>query len=163
MKISVSEETISIGAQEFLALIERNLAFLHTLGYPLLQLADELLRIVLYVIQYLLYGLAIEYLVDAIFAVLYRDVGSIGVAEEIVHVAQNLLVGTNEEYTEIIWLVLLQWMKRKNVADMSVGNEVRNLSVAVAGDVQVLVSSIGGNGLTLADTSGTERKATTYI
>ena len=108
MKISVSEETIAISAQEFLAFIERNLAFLHTLGYPLLQLADELLRIVLYVIQYLLYGLAIEYLVDAIFAVLYRDVGSIGVAEEIVHVAQNLLVGTNEEYTEIIWLVLLQ-------------------------------------------------------
>ena len=35
---------------------------------------------------------------------------------EIVHVAQNLLVGTNEENTEIIWLVFLQWMKRKNVA-----------------------------------------------
>ena len=81
----------------------------------------------------------------SIFAVLYRDVGSIGVAEEIVHVAQNLLVGTNEEYTEIIWLVLLQWMKRKNVADMSVGNEVGNLSVAVAGDV--LQGSVAGRTL----------------
>ena len=37
-----------------------SLTFLHTLGYPLLQLADEFLRIVLYVIQYLLYGLAID-------------------------------------------------------------------------------------------------------
>ena len=74
--------------------------------------------------------------------------GSIGVAEEIVHVAQNLLVGTNEEYTEIIWLVLLQWMKRKNVADMSVGNEVGNLSVAVAGDV--LQGSVAGRTLVQA-------------
>lgn len=78
-------------------------------------------------------------------AVLYRDVGSIGVAEEIVHVAQNLLIGTNEEYTEIIWFVLLQWMKRKNVADMSVGNEVGNLSIAVAGDV--LQGSVAGRTL----------------
>ena len=106
---------------------------------------DVYKRQVLYVIQYLLYGLAIEYLVDAIFAVLYRDVGSIGVAEEIVHVAQNLLIGTNEEYTEIIWFVLLQWMKRKNVADMSVGNEVGNLSIAVAGDV--LQGSVAGRTL----------------
>ena len=135
LKISVSEETIAIGAQELLALIERNLAFLHTLGYPLLQLADELLRIILYVIQYLLYGLAIEYLVDAVFAVFYGNMGSIGVAEEIVHVAQNLLIGTYEEHTEIVWLVLLQRMKRKNVADMAIGYEVGYLSVAVAGDV----------------------------
>ena len=71
LKICVSEETIAIGAQEFLALIEGNLALLHALGYPLLQLADELLWIVLYVIQNLLYGFAIEYLVDAVLAILY--------------------------------------------------------------------------------------------
>ena len=61
------------------------------------------------------------------------------------HVAQNLLVGTNEEHTEIVWLVLLQWMKRKNIADMTIGYEVRNLSVAVAGDV--LQGSVPGRTL----------------
>ena len=61
--------------------------------------------------------------------------GSIGVAEEIVHIAQNLLVGTYEEHTEIVWLVLLQWMERKYMPDMSVGYEIRYLAVAVAGDV----------------------------
>ena len=148
LKICVSEETIAIGAQEFLTLIERNLALLHTLGYPLLQLADELLRIVLYVIQNLLHGLAIEYLVDAVLAVLYRDVGCIGVAEEIVHIAQNLLVGTYEEHTEIVWLVLLQWMKWENVADMTIGYEVGYLAVAVAGDV--LQGSVAGRTLVQA-------------
>ena len=71
--------------------------------------------------------------------------GSIGVAEEIVHVAQNLLVGTYEEHTEIVWLVLLQWMKWENVADMTIGYEVGNLAVAVAGDV--LQGSVAGRTL----------------
>ena len=135
LKISVTEETIAIGAQEFLALIERNLAFLYTLGYPLLQLADEFFRIVLYVVQNFLYGLSVEYLVDAVLAVLHRDVGCIGVAEEIVHVAQDFLISSYEEHTEIIGFVLLQWMERKYIADMSVGHEIRYLAVAVAGDV----------------------------
>ena len=71
--------------------------------------------------------------------------GSIGVAEKIVHIAQNLLVGTYEEHTEIVWLVLLQRMKRENVADMAIGYEVGNLAVAVAGDV--LQGSVAGRTL----------------
>ena len=71
--------------------------------------------------------------------------GCIGVAEKIVHVAQNLLIGTYKEYTEIVWLVLLQRMKWENVADMTVGYEVGYLSVAVAGDV--LQGSVAGRTL----------------
>ena len=71
LKISVSEETIAIGAQEFLALIERNLAFLHTLGHPLLQLADEFLGVVLHVVENLFHSLTVEDLIDVVLAVLY--------------------------------------------------------------------------------------------
>ena len=74
--------------------------------------------------------------------------GCIGVAEKIVHVAQNLLIGTYKEYTEIVWLVLLQRMKWENVADMTVGYEVGYLSVAVAGDV--LQGSVAGRALVQA-------------
>ena len=74
--------------------------------------------------------------------------GCIGVAEKIVHVAQNLLIGTYKEYTEIVWLVFLQGMKWENVADMAIGYEVGYLSVAVAGDV--LQGSVAGRTLVQA-------------
>ena len=67
--------------------------------------------------------------------VLHRYVDSRGVAKEVVHIAQDLLVGTYEEHTQIIGLVLLQRMDGQRVRVMAVGHEVHHLTVAVAGDI----------------------------
>ena len=59
----------------------------------------------------------------------------VGVAEEIVHIAQNLLIGTYKEHAKIIGLVLLECMDGQRVSVMEIGGEVGNLTIAVAGDV----------------------------
>ena len=59
----------------------------------------------------------------------------IGVAEEIVHIAQNFLIGSDEEYTEVVRLALLQRVDRQDVTGAAHGDEIRHLSVAVAGNV----------------------------
>ena len=89
----------------------------------------------MYIVQNFFYGLTIKDLVYAVFAVLYRDVGGIGVAEEVVHITQNLLISSYEEHTEIVWLISLQWMEWKYMTDMSICYEIGNLAIAVASDV----------------------------
>ena len=58
-----------------------------------------------------------------------------GVAEQVVHVAKNLLIGSYKEYAQIVRLVLLQCMNGQRVGVVTIGNEVRYLSVGVAGNV----------------------------
>ena len=59
----------------------------------------------------------------------------VGVAKEVVHIAQNLLISTHEEYTQIVGLILLQRVYGQRVGVMTVGCEVSNLSVAITGDI----------------------------
>ena len=59
----------------------------------------------------------------------------VGVAEEVVHITEYLLVGSNEEYAEIVVFVLLDRVHRQHVCSLTVGDEVGYLAVAVAGDV----------------------------
>ena len=81
---------------------------LDALGYPNLQLTDQLLGVILYILQHLLDRLTIENLVDVIVPVLHGDMDSRRVAKEVMHIAQNLLVGSHKEHAEIIVLILLQ-------------------------------------------------------
>ena len=69
----------------------------------------------------------------------------VGVAEEVMHVTQNLLIGTNKEHAEIIGLVLLECMNGQRVGIMTIRGEVGNLAIAVAGDV--LNGGIAGGAL----------------
>ena len=126
---------IAVVGEEVLALLQRNLARAHTLRHPLLQVAHEFLRVVLHVVEHLLDGLALKHLVDAILAVLDGDMDGIGVAEQVVEVTENLLVGTDKEDTEIVGLLGSQAMDRQHVRDVIVGHEVGDLAVAIAGDV----------------------------
>ena len=58
----------------------------------------------------------------------------VGVAEKVVQVAQNLLIGTHKEDTDIIMLLVAEGMQRYGVL-RRLGDEVGDFAVAVAGDV----------------------------
>ena len=58
-----------------------------------------------------------------------------GVAKEIVHITKNLLIGSHEEHTEIIRFALAQGVNGQDMRVVAIGDEVGNLSVAVASDV----------------------------
>ena len=70
-----------------------------------------------------------------VMTILHRYVDSGRVAKEVVHITQNLLIGTHEEHAQIVGLVLLQRMDGQRVRVMTVGHETGNLAVAVAGDI----------------------------
>ena len=59
----------------------------------------------------------------------------IGVAEEVVHIAQYLLVGSHQEHTYIIVVIQAYGMQRDIVCLLSAIHVGRDLAVAVAGDV----------------------------
>ena len=68
-------------------------------------------------------------------AILDGNVYCIGVAKEVVHVAEDFLVGTDEEYAEIVVFVLLQSVDGQHVSIVPTGDEVGYFAVAVTGDV----------------------------
>ena len=128
-QIGISVESRAVCAEEFLSLLKADFPLLHALGNPCLQLPYEFLGIILHVVKHLLNGLAIDNLVDVVFAVLDRDVYGIGVAEEVVHVAENFLICSDEEHSKVVVLVFPQGVYGQYVLDVAVGNEVRDLSV----------------------------------
>ena len=67
--------------------------------------------------------------------ILHGDMYGIGIAEEVVHIAKNLLIGSHEEHSEIVRLVFLQGMHRQRMGVVTIGCEIGNLTVTVAGDV----------------------------
>jgi len=59
----------------------------------------------------------------------------IGVAKEIVHITENLLISTDEEHTDIIGLILLQRMDRQHIGLCAVDSEVGHFAVTVTSDI----------------------------
>ena len=67
--------------------------------------------------------------------VFHADVHGVRIAEEVVHIAQYLLIGTHEEHAQIIRFVFLQRMYGQTVRDVTVGNKVGNFAIRVARNV----------------------------
>ena len=63
------------------------------------------------------------------------DVHHVRVAEEVVQVAQRLLVGTHQEGRQEVVLALVQFMQLERALDVAQADEVVDLAVGVAGDV----------------------------
>ena len=63
------------------------------------------------------------------------DVHSISVAKEVVQVAQNFLIGSHKEHSQIVMLALLELMHRQVVRETLIGNEITYLAIAVACDI----------------------------
>ena len=134
-QICISIKSRTIVGEELLALLERNLTALDTLGDPYLQLAHEFLGVVLHIIEHLGHRLAINHLVDVIMVVLHTDMNGSGVAKEVVHIAKYLLIGSHEEHTEIIRFALAQGVTGQDMRVVAIGGDVGYLSGAVASDV----------------------------
>ena len=63
------------------------------------------------------------------------DVHGISVAKEVVQVAQDFLIGSHEEHSQVVVLSVLEGMHWQVVRESLVRDEVAYLAVAVAGDV----------------------------
>ena len=70
-QIGVSVESRTVVAQEFFALFKADFALLHALGDPDFELANEFLRIVLYVVEHFFHCFAIDDLVDVVLPVFH--------------------------------------------------------------------------------------------
>ena len=103
---------------------------------PHLQASDEFLGLILHIAQHVSHGLTVNDVLDVVAILVGGDVDGIRVAKEVVHVAQNLLIGTHEEHTDIVrTLLLVQRMERNEMAHSHFGGKLRNLAVRVASDV----------------------------
>ena len=91
--------------------------------------------VVLYIFQNVCHGFAVDVFVDVVGIAVDGDVYGIGVAEEVVHVAKDFLIGSYEEYCDIILFILLQRVQRDIVGLVVMVDVCPDFSVRVAGDV----------------------------
>ena len=64
-----------------------------------------------------------------------RDVDRVGVAEQVVQVAEDLLVGAEQERAEVVRLARRSGCSSQRAADVAQVDELVDLAVRVAGDV----------------------------
>ena len=105
-QIGVSVESGAVGGEEFLAFFECDFSFFDGLLCPDFEASHHLLWVVLHVAEHVGYGFAIDDFVDAVGVVVDGDVYGVDVAEEVVHVAEDFLVGSYEEYADVVWLLV---------------------------------------------------------
>ena len=86
------------------------------------------------VFQYVCNGFAINNLVDIIVLFVYGYMHCVSVAEQVVQVAQNFLVGAGKEYTDIVWFFAVERMQRNGVLH-GTAHKIRDFAVGIAGDV----------------------------
>ena len=134
-KIGISIESGTVVVEEFLAFFKRYFTEFYTLGNPLFELTYKLFRVVLHVVEHLFYSFSVKDLVDMILSIPDRYVGCIGISEKIMHVAEDLLIGSYEENTKILGFILLQRVEWEHMPHVAICNEIGDFTVAVAGDV----------------------------
>ena len=135
LKIGVTIQASAVGGDKFLAFFDRNLTLVHRTCHPRFQAAHQAFRIVLHIFQHISHRFAINRLVNGVAIGIDRNVHRIGVTEEIVHVAQNLLISTHQEDTYIILFALLKAMERNVVGLLIVVDIGGNLTITVARNV----------------------------
>ena len=89
----------------------------------------------LHIVEHIGDGLSLDDTVYSVFIALDGDVNGIRVSEEIVEVAQDFLIGSYQEYTQIVWLALLQRVDGQMIGMVGGGDEVVYLSVRIASNV----------------------------
>ena len=101
-EVGVAIEAGTIGGDELFAFFDGDFLLVDGFGHPRFEAAHESLGVILHILEYIGHGFAVDRLVDGISVGIDGDMHRIGVAEEVVHVAENLLVGTYEENTDVI-------------------------------------------------------------
>ena len=134
-EIGVAVEAGAVVGDKLLAFLYGDAFFLHRLADPGFEAAYEPLRVVLHIFEHVGHGFAVDGLVDAVALGIHADMDGVGVAEEVVHVAQDFLVGTHEEHADVVVFALADGMEREVRSLLVVIDVGRDLAVAVAGDV----------------------------
>ena len=134
-KVSVAIQARAVVGDELLALLGGYFALLDGLADPCFETAHKALGVVLHILEHISHGFTINGLVDAVTIFVDGDVHGVGVAEEVVHVAQNLLVGSYKEHANVVVLALAEGMQRQVGRLLVVVDVGRYFAVRVAGDV----------------------------
>ena len=101
-QISRAVEAGAIVREELTAFLGGNLSLFHSTFHPRLKAPQQAFGVILHVFQHVGYRLAVDGLVNGICLVVHGDMHRIGIAEEVVHVAEDLLVGSHEEHTDVV-------------------------------------------------------------
>ena len=96
---------MAVGVEGLLALGDVELAAGEGGVGELREAVEEVSGVVLHVLQHLGDGIALDLVVEVEVAVAEGDGDDVGVAEEVVEVAEGLLVGADEEGTEVVLLI----------------------------------------------------------
>ena len=134
-EICVSEQSRTVGAYEVAALFRSDRTGFHRGRNPRLEIAHKLLWVVLNIVEHLVDGFALDNLVDFVAVLVHTDMHGIGIAEEIVHVAEYFLIGTHEEHAEIIRFSGLERMHGQSRRSALRRYEICYLAVGIAGYV----------------------------
>ena len=95
---------------------------------------DEVLLVVLHVGEHLGHRVALDHVLDAVVVAVDPDVHGVGVAEEVVQVAQDLLVGADQEGGDQV-LAAVRAVQLEEALHVAQVDELVDLAVAVAGEV----------------------------
>ena len=130
-EVGVAVETGTIGGDELFAFFDSNFLFVDGFGHPRFEATHQSLGVILHILEHIGHRFAVDRLVDGISVGIDGDMHRIGVAEEIVHVAENLLVGTYEENADVIPIAHAESMQGDVIGLLIVVDVSRDFSVAV--------------------------------
>ena len=113
------------------------------MGHPCFDVAHEFLGIVLNVVEHVGHGFAVDDAVNLVAVFIDGDMHGVGVAEQIVHVAEDFLIGSDKEHAEIVGLAGADAMDGEGGRCAVAGDEICQFAVGVAGDVLDCASAVG--------------------
>ena len=118
------------------ALFDRNLAQRHFLFEAVAHLLEDFRPLVLHVFQAFPGGIAVDHRVDHVAGLLVEgDMDGVGVAEEVMQIAEDLLVSADEEEADVIIFVLADLVQGEELGAAVLPDEAGDLAVGIAGDV----------------------------
>src|ERR1051326_8322162 len=134
-EIRVAVQALFVELQQRAALFVRHLAFAQRALHVAAQLRHQRLAVELHVLQHFLDGIALDHRIENGFAVPAQpDMDRIGVAEEVVQIAQNLLVRAEQERAEIV-VGAVKRVKLQGALHVAPVDECFHLAIGIACDV----------------------------
>mgnify|MGYP001115044621 CR=1 FL=1 len=82
---------------------------------------------------HLVHNFTVNDLFDTVSFFIHRDMNGIRITKQIMHISQNLLISTHQEYSHIIRFCFLQCMYRQIMSHVTGRDKVGNFAVRVAG------------------------------
>ena len=106
-QVSVAVQSVLIVAEQVAGLLVSEPPFPHRQFHVAAQTRDQRIRLELHVVQHLANRVAFDHGVEHHFARFVQpDMDRVGIAEQIVQVAENLLIGAQQERAQVIVLAV---------------------------------------------------------